>query len=209
MEQLTFDFKKCPTFTSESKVWLTSDYHFGHAAILEYTKRPWTHIEVHDRALIRNAREVVTDKDVLIINGDFTMFGSQKRPVIEKTLRKIPGKKILVYGNHDKLKPFTYVDMGFIMATTALVLEGGILVAHDPAAAVCWPKDKPVLCGHIHDLFRSVDNVVNVGVDVWGYAPVELETAVKLCTFKQKPIDWQFVSKSRHDLAKEYLKEWM
>ena len=68
-----------------------------------------------------------------------------------------------------------------VLAATSLVLPGGVLVTHDPSAAVVWPKDKPVLHGHLHGLYRVLDNVVDIGVDVWDFYPVELHVALSLC----------------------------
>lgn len=43
------------------------------------------------------------------------------------------------------------------------------------------PNDgKILLCGHVHDAWRVKDRQINVGVDVWGYAPVEEADIVAL-----------------------------
>lgn len=194
----TFDFTE---FTD--KVWLTADFHFGHQHMLEVTERPWANIEKHDRALIRNACELVGKDDIFIINGDLTMKGPDNMAWIERVVSRLPGKKILVFGNHDRLKPLQYIEMGFIVAATSLVLPGGIFVAHDPAWAEVWPKDQPMLCGHVHGLFREVGNVVNVGVDVWDYKPVLLEEALMVCDcVEKKTVDWKTVSRNRHKSGK-------
>jgi calcineurin-like phosphoesterase family protein len=191
-----------PTLDTDSfngKVWLTADLHFGHEFILEVTDRPWKNIDRHDNALIRNANKLVKPKDLYIIVGDLTMKGSDRMKYIMRIVSRLPGNKILVFGNHDKLRPVKYVNIGFILAATSLVLPGGVLVVHDPAAATVWPKNKPVICGHIHELFKVIDNVVNVGIDVWDYKPTLLQHALAIT----KPgargeIDWEKLSKDRH-----------
>ncbi len=192
---ITFD----PTIISDKKVWLTGDTHFSHSSIITHCYRPWKNIDKHDNALIKNINESVSNDDILIINGDLTILNHERINAIRKLVERINGKKVLVFGNHDKLRPMKYIDLGFILAATSLVLPGGILVAHDPAWATVWDQKKPVLCSHIHALFKNVGNVVNVGVDVWDYRPVLLEDALAEITGIRDPgIDWQDISKNRH-----------
>lgn len=190
----TFDFTEF-----KGRVWVTADFHFGHERMLEVTERPWKNIDKHDNALIRYACELVEKDDLFIINGDLTMAGSDRMNYIEKIVRRLPGKKILVFGNHDRLKPLHYVDMGFMIAATSLILPGGIFIAHDPAWAAVWPSDKPMLCGHVHGLFKVIKNVVNVGVDVHNYRPVQLADAIMMAKLDDdRKVDWKELSKNRH-----------
>jgi len=91
---------------------------------------------------------------------------------------KMNGEKHLVLGNHDVFKTFSYItDLGFTSAHTSLEVEEFIL-NHDPATCFI-DKERIWLCGHIHDLFIHQRNVLNVGVDVWDYTPVSIETIRK------------------------------
>lgn len=178
------------------KVWLTADLHFGHGRVVKM--RPWKNADRHDNALIKNMREVVGDDDTLIIVGDLTLAGRDRRDYVASIVRRLPGKKCLVYGNYDKFMPLQYVDMGFMQATTSLVI-GDAMVAHDPAWAELWPTDKPFICGHVHSLFRSLDSVVNVGVDAWNYKPVLLYDALAYADLKSGALrDWISCSERRH-----------
>jgi len=179
-------------------IWFTADYHFGHENNIGYSKRPWKKIGTHDHCLIDNAHAYVGKNDLFVINGDLTMQGPQQRNQVQKWISKLPGIKILVYGNHDKFMPLQYIDMGFSMAVTSLVLPGGIFVAHDPAWAQVWDVNKPVICAHVHQLFKSIDNVVNCGVDVWDYFPVHLEELLAECSESRGERDWQKASDGRH-----------
>jgi calcineurin-like phosphoesterase family protein len=195
------EYGMIPTFDIEAfegEIWLTADLHLGHKNILKYTGRSWTNIDKHDSDLIKNACDLVKPDDLYIIVGDLTMYGPDRFNAVCRFIKRLPGKKILVLGNHDKLKPQAYVNHGISIVATSLVLPGGILVVHDPAEAQFWPKDKPVICGHVHELFRVLGNVVNVGVDIWGYRPVLLQEALGLCTGMGLDRDWRTVSKERH-----------
>ncbi len=187
--------------SSGTIVWLTADPHLGHQGLLDNPNntRPWTKIDKHDKALLRNARELIKPSNVLIVVGDLTLAGSQRSHVVEQYIRRLPNcTKIPVLGNHDRLKAQKYVEYGFSIAATSLVLPGNVLVVHDPSAATVWPKDKPVICGHVHDLFQVLDNVVNVGVDVWDFKPVQLEVALGICSAKRSYRDWRDISENRH-----------
>ncbi len=178
------------------QVWLTADLHFGHDKVRKH--RPWANTSRMDNALISNLNKQVGSDDLLIIVGDLTLFGGDRSNYVERIIHRMPGQKILVYGNHDRFKPKWYLNRGFILAATSLVLPGGVLVTHDPADATVWPPDKPVLCGHVHKLFKSINNVVNVGVDVWDYQPVKLEDAVALHSPSTASVDWVSLSENRH-----------
>lgn len=41
-------------------------------------------------------------------------------------------------------------------------------------------EGKWLLCGHIHEKWRQQQRMINVGVDVWDFAPVSEETLVEL-----------------------------
>jgi len=180
------------------KIWLTADLHFGHETVWKKGNRPWANLAKMDEGLIRNMNDCVGENDLFIIAGDLTLFGPMRDNYVEKIISKMPGVKVLVFGNHDRFKPKWYLNRGFVLAATSLVLPGGILVTHDPADATVWPKDKPVLHGHLHGMYRSLDNIVDVGVDVWNYKPVLLEDALAICTEMRGGHDLVAISASRH-----------
>lgn len=200
--------KMIPTFDTSGfkhKIWITADLHFGHKNIIKHSDRPWDNVDRMDNDLIKNINELVKPEDLLIINGDLTMYGPNNHRYVRKVVNKIRGQKIIVFGNHDRLKPRTYLSMGFLLAATSLILPNGILVTHDPAEAQVWPKDKPVICGHVHELFKVLDNVVNVGVDVWDFKPVLIEEALSICSKTRRQTNLKELSENRHgDIEREY-----
>jgi calcineurin-like phosphoesterase family protein len=192
-----------PTFDPtqfDGDVWLSADLHLGHKRILELAHRPWNNIDKHDNDLIKLACEVVKPSDLYVIVGDLSMAGPESHRKVMRYISRLPGIKVLVLGNHDELDPRWYVKMGIPIVATSLVLEGGVLVSHDPADAQAWPQDKPVICGHVHEFFKVKDNVVNVGVDVWSGYPVKLEEALGLCSERRGEQDWSRISNERHKI---------
>jgi len=154
-------------------IYFTSDPHFDHDAIIKFVGRPFKSCSEMNRKIIKNYSSVVTPEDTLYVVGDFAFTKNRNR--LEEILKKIHCNKILILGNHDRFNPFDYVDAGFMSAHTSLNVEEFFLV-HDPAVATVV-KDKPVICGHVHDLFLTIQKrVINVSVEVWDYKPVSIET---------------------------------
>lgn len=53
-------------------IWFTSDTHFGHERILEFTNRPFDNIREMNDALIANINEKIKPEDELYILGDYS-----------------------------------------------------------------------------------------------------------------------------------------
>lgn len=90
-----------------SNVWYTSDLHFGHrlvAAIrgfkLDSNGEP--DVEAHDAYIIRYWRETVNEDDLVFILGDLSVTRPDHALAI---LSELPGRKVLVSGNHDPIHP--------------------------------------------------------------------------------------------------------
>ena len=79
-------------------VW--SDLHLGHANIIEYQDRPFLDVDDQDEE-IWNAWERALDPDtVLVVVGDVAMGDAVCEATWER-IRRTPGHKHLVLGNHD------------------------------------------------------------------------------------------------------------
>lgn len=157
--------------------YLVADPHFGHDNIIKYSKRPWDNVDRMDKGMIYNFNSVLTNEDELIIVGDLCLKSAQYHNYYCSIVRKIKGKKILILGNHDELYPRFYLNVGFFSVHTSLEIDiNGIkfFCVHDPSIALI-DRSKPFICGHVHELFHVLKNVINVGVDVNNYMPVSEE----------------------------------
>jgi calcineurin-like phosphoesterase family protein len=101
-------------------IWFTSDWHYGHENMIEYGKRPFNKVGAMNRTLIANYKKCVEESDTCYFLGDLSLVGPANWRYIEGVFKNLPGRKILVLGNHDKLNPFVYVDIGFESAHTIL-----------------------------------------------------------------------------------------
>ncbi len=161
-----------------------SDSHFNHEGILTLASRPFRNLKEMTKTLIRNFNDVVSDDDVTYCVGDFAMARHYELNIITRIFDQLNGTHHLILGNHDEFKPFDYVRMGFKTVHTALELdlnitneealyreEYKVILVHDPCVS-CIDRNKIFICGHIHDLFLIQENVINVGVEMWGFKPV-------------------------------------
>lgn len=168
-----------------------SDPHFGHANVIEYSKRPFASVEEMDEHLIEKYQSHVEEKDTVIWCGD-CFFGPPERA--REIMRQLPGTKILVRGNHDGTNS-RMLASGFSMVVERMLVRVADVVAevsHYPFAGTeanrlrsdgtlderyldRRPTPKPgqvLIHGHTHSKVRRVNNQIHVGVDAWEYGPV-------------------------------------
>lgn len=99
---IDFDSKDKLNFDSyNTKIFFTSDTHFGHTNIIKYCNRPFGSIEEHDRTIIERWNEKIGPNDIVFHLGDFA-FASEK--YIKEILEQLNGKKYLIFGNHDWIR---------------------------------------------------------------------------------------------------------
>lgn len=81
-----------------SKVFFTSDTHFGHKNIIDFCHRPYRDENHMNECLINNWNAVVNKDDFVFHLGDFAI-GDSKLWI--NTLKRLNGNIILIQGNHD------------------------------------------------------------------------------------------------------------
>ena len=164
--------------------------------MIEYTQRPFKSAEEMNAEIIKRWNTKVKPEDTVIIVGDFCFKASLAAstrgngiPVNAQAYEKLlNGKKIFVEGNHDS-------NNGVNTKINALIMRFGgldVFVTHCPADA--RSAFKLNVCGHVHKLWKSKKvrgyTMINVGVDVWNFYPVELSEVFneyrKLNPLKQK-----------------------
>lgn len=172
-------------------IYFSSDQHFNHKNIIEYCKRPFTSIEEMNEKLIENWNRVVTKDDIIYNLGDFCFHTNGNS--LQTIENRLNGRIVHIIGNHDS----------FSGLHSATIKYGGkkILMVHKPMhnkTRVGFDHDI-VLCGHVHEIWKRMDFVaetssfaekeipqVNVGVDVWNYVPVSIDSVLK---FIRKGVD--------------------
>lgn len=189
--------------------WFTADEHYGHANIIAFEQRPFRDSAHMADELVARHNARVGKKDRVWHVGDFSLDHRQ----VKRILPRLNGEHILVAGNHDGPHPChrhhsrdarRYIDMGFRSVFVQYEHYAGFLLCHLPYAAGIdskenahegrypefRPKDdgKTVLVhGHVHSCWQTRGRMVNVGVDVWDYQPISLESVLALVKLARDP----------------------
>lgn len=150
-------------------LWIITDTHLGHYAMIKSCGRP----ENFDAIICRNWRERVKPQDTVIHLGDCAW-----RPEGMKRLLGLPGKKILVRGNHDDKSLEKYMEMGWDFACDSIVMKLGgvvILFSHKPRLG---HRADINIHGHFHDLHREDFSrlYLPLSLEAMGYQPIALDT---------------------------------
>lgn len=114
-----------------SGVFFASDLHLGHRSVLKHTKetggiRGGTTVEEHDEWIIQRCLSVAPNKRTIWwFLGDIAM--DEQRLTL---LDRVPGKKRLILGNHDKMLTHKYLlHVDYIRGT---VKHYGFWISHIP-----------------------------------------------------------------------------
>ncbi|MEX6506809.1 metallophosphoesterase [Jiella sp. M17.18] len=157
------------------RIFYTADHHFCHSKVIAMSKRPFRDVRHMNGEMIRRWNDRVRPADVVYHLGDFS-FG----PVVEaeRYFHALNGKKHLIIGNHDKpsVRDWPWESV----SEMKMIEDDGrrIFLCHYPMAE--WPsfyRHVPHFHGHVHGN-RQVPGAVDVGVDLWGYAPVTADEAL-------------------------------
>ena len=124
-------------------VWLTTDWHL-------YSKE-WNDQHPHRskanlERLATNFNSTIGEHDLLIHLGDICDPESADYETMKKIISSIPGRKILVRGNHDTEKDPYYVGLGFDDVTDVLIIHN-MIFTHKPIQVA---PDELNIHGHLH-----------------------------------------------------------
>lgn len=181
-----------------SRVFFTSDTHYGHAKIIGYANRPFKNVDQMNYEMMVNWNSVVRPEDTVYHIGDFAFCSTDEACAIAKELH---GHKHLIFGNHDKRlrkeSSFTKLWESTSDYKEIKVPDGGdvrrIILCH--YSFKVWNQSHHGswnLYGHSHGTLPDDPGSLSfdVGVDCWNYTPIsyeEVKQKMKTKTFT--PID--------------------
>ena len=120
---------------TEPRLFITSDLHLGHKAIIQYCNRPFDFteqgIEESDDFLLAQYRDTVKENDIVIFLGNLTFKKNHKGQKMTEIITKLPGRKVLIKGNHDWYKDSFYRKCGFLSVNRYLIF-GDYFLCHFP-----------------------------------------------------------------------------
>jgi calcineurin-like phosphoesterase family protein len=169
-----------------SNIYLTSDWHLGETRF-EIMGRPFTDQQEMIDTLVENHNRVVQPEDTVYMLGDVCF---QKTPEFLPQVDRFNGMKHLVRGNHDRVFTDKDLEQYFVSITP----EGSGIELDIPLSDETNVKDTNILhaylthyptqgkeeffnlVGHIHGAWKYQLNMLNVGVDVHNYCPVNTES---------------------------------
>jgi len=153
--------------------YFTSDTHYWHTNVIDYTHRPFASVEEMNQTMIDNWNAIVHADDLVYHLGDFSFGSSDKHRDI---LEQLAGNIVFILGNHDRrrriLAEYHPVHKGL------QIVEDGVslYLRHKPqydgeADRTLWNHADYHLCGHVHQHWQRRGNIINVGVDRWDFKP--------------------------------------
>lgn len=187
-------------------IYFTSDNHFWHENVIRFCGRPFKDVAEMNEMMIKNWNDVVKPEDAIYCLGDFSLAIRAMKAVVPR----LNGIKYLVPGNHDWCHSYNkksrkeedrvrlikeYTDCGWIVLPEQTEIDipgvGSVQMCHHPYYLTHpaddkyenWrPKDdgRWLLCGHVHEKWKMVDKMINVGVDQWNFRPVSIDEIAKI-----------------------------
>ncbi len=160
-------------------IFFTSDTHYGHKKVLEYSKRPFPDVESMERELVARWNSVVGHDDVVYHLGDFAFQRPRTFPAL---IGRLNGCEIhIVPGNHDNKdvrKKLAKCDRVIMepMYVRLKVPSHRIILCHFPIESWDQMKHGSIhIHGHSHGGSRQVPNRFDAGVDCNDFTPRSLD----------------------------------
>ena len=159
------------------KIFCIADTHFSHDALVtEFDSRP----PEFEKKIIRFCKSFIKEDDLLIHLGD-VMVGSPDRWF--EIIPEIPGRKILVVGNHDRKSYHWYMTNGFLFACESFewaIYGLRILFTHEPVSKGNFDLN---IHGHLHVNQHRESKEGNrsflLSLEESNYQPQQLDSIIK------------------------------
>ena len=171
--------------------WIISDTHFYHEAMVSYCGRP----KDFGEKIRHHWKRMIAPEDLVYHLGD-VYFGRKSQ--FMDCVSDLPGKKILIKGNHDRNKTEWYLQHGFIAVMQQAMIIANLKVARSRMCGFrCILTHKPVqipvldtyvtlnIHGHYHNnrtigWDREVVDMLTknhklISMEYTGYKPVLLQ----------------------------------
>jgi len=168
--------------------WYTADLHLNHERVITFCDRPFTNASEMDSRICDTICSMVGTDDDLWILGDFAFAKGASRDRITARFLSLPGRKHLVLGNHDL--PWV-TELPWHSVQDIVTVQDGdttFVLCHYPM--ITWNgarRGAIQLFGHVHNNWKGSANAVNVGVDVWNFAPVQRQEILQRA--RQLPVN--------------------
>jgi len=154
------------------RFFLTAGLRLGQPDVIETYRRPFESVEEHDKTLIDNWNEVISDDDMIWVLGDLA-YGT--RDQVLRFTRRLNGRKVIMLGNIDRDPIQWWVEHGFGAAMRKSIVFDKTKIrlsyaAHHSCAQV-----------NLHGCTEGsyLPNHQTVSVERWDWRPVQLRDVLK------------------------------
>jgi len=172
-------------------IWFTSDTHYGHAKVIQYSNRPFKSVEEMEDIMVKDFNRFVGPKDVTYHLGDFAFLNTGG---VQRVRSRLNGTIHLIKGNHDyKWSKTAFQAFDSVENLRELKIDGtSVVLCHFPIEN--WHKKhygSYHLHGHSHGFtpFQVGQHRMDVGVDCQDYKPISWDVVKQV--FEEK-IDFKY-----------------
>jgi calcineurin-like phosphoesterase family protein len=163
-------------------IYLISDTHFGHELIKHLGVRG----DDYESEMLNSWNKQVENEDVVIHLGDVAFKGTT---ALGQTFNLLPGRKILVRGNHDGgIDRYYKLGFDFVCESSIINYKGReILFTHKPQ----YRSSRLNIHGHLHGddhrlegalewyQKRNKDQYIDMAPEIWGNRVVSIKEVLK------------------------------
>lgn len=174
-----------------SKIFLTSDTHFGHDREFLWGPRGFTNSQEHDEAVIKNWNETVGPDDIVYHLGDL-MLGDNAHGI--ECVKRLNGHIKLIRGNHDtdaRWKLYGTLPNVELLGWADVIKykKYNFYLSHHPTMTSNLEKAPHLrmhlinLYGHTHQMgkfYQDMPYMFHVGLDSNDNRPILLDDAIEL-----------------------------
>lgn len=196
------------------RIFVTSDEHFYHQNILNYTRKEFSSLEDMHNHIINRFNSKITSDDIVIFLGDFSF----KTPEIRNLLARLNGHKYMILGNHDSPDLVkSYPSLGFEGLWKGPIRLNGDFLSHEPlvegqnstipfrlALNDFLESKQKNYHGHVHDKdFGAGESYVNAVLEATDYMPIYVGNTKSLVDDNPLFINSPYFEKSLEKIQKE------
>ena len=153
-----------------SQIWLNSDLHIAHKRVIQFHElfrakcMGVETIEQHDEMIFDLWQDTVSKRDIIYILGDvgYNLDG----------IKKMPGNKRLLMGNHDKEHVLDYME-AFDNVIGPVKYKQHWLSHFPIHESELW--NRPVIHGHTHSTGVENEMYINVSVEMTRGRPINYQ----------------------------------
>lgn len=175
------------TRSKDCEHYFTSDYHWGHANVLQYDARPFETIKEHDETIVENHNKIVRPTDHLWFLGDLSLGDLAKA---EEMLRGMNGVKHFIKGNHDhKHTVKLYERCGIYHGEQITIIIDSQKIILNHCRMYVWPNSHRGswnIHGHSHGTLDKAPwgKTMDVCIHTRGYYPLSFAEIRSIMSLK-------------------------